>query len=448
MDQPFTVLPTQGGYLNRTIDFFDRLMQRYTPDPFVFAVLLSFLVMGMGVGMTAAGPVQMLGYWGEGFWNLTTFTLQMVMVLLGGYLIAASAPVQAMLRRCASLVSNNGQAVVMVTLVSALTSWINWGFGLIAGAFLALELARNLPQANFRLLVASAYSGFIVWHGGLSGSIPLLLNTEGNFSQQWTGSTIPVTETLFSVLNITLLMSMVIVLPLLNWLLSRHQTNQVSLPAVAPEPADRAAATPVEKLERSSLLGVITALAGLSYVLLELVNQSFSLDINRVNFIFLFLALLLHKNFRNFLDATMEGASKVGPLLIQYPFYAGIMYMMTESGLANQISEGFVSIASERTFSLYAFFSAGLINFFVPSGGGQWAVQAPIVIQAADSMGLDLAKPVMAVAWGDAWTNLAQPFWALPILAIAGLKARDIMGYCLISLIVSGAIISAWLLLL
>jgi len=434
--------------LNRIIDLFDRFMQRYTPDPFVFAVLLSFLVMVLGVGATDAGPLLMLEYWGEGFWNLTTFTLQMVMVLLGGYLIAASAPIQSLLRRCAASVRSNGQAVIMVTLVSALTSWINWGFGLIAGAFLALELARIVPQANFRLYVASAYSGFIVWHGGLSGSIPLLINTEGNFSQQWIGSTIPVSQTMFSPLNIILLLSMVITLPLLNWILSRHQTAPVTLPAVDKPPEPAPTQTPVERLERSSLLGILTALVGLSYILLELVNQSFSLDINRVNFIFLFLALLLHGNFRNFLNATMEGASKVGPLLIQYPFYAGIMYMMTESGLANQISQGFVSIASETTFSLYAFFSAGLVNFFVPSGGGQWAVQAPIIIQAADSMGLDLAKPIMAVAWGDAWTNLAQPFWALPILAIAGLKARDIMGYCLIGLVVSGVIIATWLLIL
>ena len=244
-----------------------------------------------------------------------------------------------------------------------------------------------------------------------------------------------------------LVISMVVSLPLLNWFMSKHKTEPVNLPAEQIPPDSSTGSTPAEKLERSSLLGILTALVGLSYIALELFSQTFSLDINRVNFIFLFLALLLHRNFRNFLNATLDGASKVGPLLIQYPFYAGIMYMMTESGLANQISEGFVSISSETTFALYAFFSAGLVNFFVPSGGGQWAVQAPIIIQAANSMGLELSKPIMAVAWGDAWTNLAQPFWALPILAIAGLKARDIMGYCLVSLVVSGVIISACLLL-
>ncbi len=176
---------------------------------------------------------------------------------------------------------------------------------------------------------------------------------------------------------------------------------------------------------------------GLVFVGYHFVTNGFDLNINIVNFIFLFLGILLHRTPRRFLETVGNGVKNAGGIIVQFPFYAGIMGMMVASGLSDKISLLFVSFATDYTLPIFTFLSAGLVNVFVPSGGGQWAVQGPIMIQAALEIGADTAKTAMAVAWGDAWTNMIQPFWALPVLAIAGLKIRDIMGFCVMILFFS-----------
>jgi len=167
-----------------------------------------------------------------------------------------------------------------------------------------------------------------------------------------------------------------------------------------------------------------------------------------MNFTFLFLGILLHKTPRRYLHSLNNAVKGSAGIILQFPFYSGIMGMMIASGLAATISGWFVSISSESTLPFFAFLSAGLVNIFVPSGGGQWAVQGPIMIPASIELGTPLAKTAMAVAWGDAWTNMIQPFWALPALGIAGLGARDIMGYCLVALLYSGLVLGLTLLIL
>ncbi|RKJ27590.1 short-chain fatty acid transporter, partial [Butyricicoccus sp. 1XD8-22] len=184
------------------------------------------------------------------------------------------------------------------------------------------------------------------------------------------------------------------------------------------------------------------------YLIYHFATKGFALDLNIVNTIFIILGIILHGTPQRFLAAAQNAIKTTTGIVFQFPFYAGIMGMMTLSGLAGVFSVWFLSISNDFTFYLFTFFSAGLVNFFVPSGGGQWAVQAPIMLEAAQTMGADFAKTAMAVAWGDAWTNMIQPFWALPALAIAGLKAKDIMGFCLFVLIFTGIIISIGLLFL
>jgi len=199
---------------------------------------------------------------------------------------------------------------------------------------------------------------------------------------------------------------------------------------------------PADKLENSRLLGWSVGGAGLVYLGYYFAVQGGSLNLNLVNFLFLFLAIVLHQTPRSLLLSLNEAIKGGAGIVIQFPFYAGIMAVMVQSGLAQSISEGFVAIASAESLPFWSFISAGIVNIFVPSGGGQWAVQAPIMLPAAEVLGADVARVAMAVAWGDAWTNLIQPFWALPVLAIAGLKARDIMGFCLMQLLITGVIIS------
>lgn len=205
--------------------------------------------------------------------------------------------------------------------------------------------------------------------------------------------------------------------------------------------------TPAERLENSRIISLLAGILGLVFLFYYFATKGFNLNLDIVNFLFLFLGILFHGTPKQFLEAVLNAVKGASGIIIQFPFYAGIMGMMTASGLAAVMSEAFVSISNDYTFHFFTFLSAGLVNFFVPSGGGQWAVQAPIMLEAAQSMGASIPKTAMAVAWGDAWTNLIQPFWALPALAIAGLKAKDIMGFCVLTLLVSGVIISIGFLL-
>lgn len=421
-----------------------KLVDRYLPDPYVIVLLLTLLVLSLSIVFTPFSFEQTLTSWGKGFWSLLTFAMQMLLVLVTGFMLASTPVCKSLLDKLAQRASSGTVAILMVTLVSMLASWVNWGFGLVVGALFAKALARHI-QVDYRVLVASAYSGFIVWHGGLSGSVPLTIATEGHFAAQSIG-VITTQHTLFANFNLILMATMLVVLPILNSLLLPPKEQQI---VIAKEKLSEQnnhhtpLETPAQKLENSKLLGTAIGTLGCGYMGYYFLSLGGGLNLNSVIGLFLFLAILLHQTPANLLRSLQEGVAGGSGIVIQFPFYAGIMAVMKDSGLAQQISNSFVAISSAETLPFWSFISAGLVNIFVPSGGGQWAVQAPIVIPAALELGAEINRVAMAVAWGDAWTNLIQPFWALPVLAIAGLKAKDIMGFCLIQLLVSGVIISA-----
>ncbi|MFC0523854.1 short-chain fatty acid transporter [Pontibacillus salicampi] len=441
--------------LKGAIHLSNKLMQRYLPDPFVFVMVLTMVVMGLGLLVTNSTPVQMVQYWGEGFWDLLSFSMQMVLVLVTGYVLASSPFFNRVLQGLAKLPKTPGKAIVLVTIVSMAASWINWGFGLVIGALFAKELARHVNKVDYRLLIASAYSGFLIWHAGLAGSIPLTIATPDHFTADVIG-VLPTSDTIFASFNLIIVAVLFLILPLLNWWMapSEEETIHIDPATLQEEPRAEAATmeasewTPADRLENSTILAVVTGGLGIAFLVYYFVQNGFALNLNIVNFGFLFLGLVFHGTPRRFIDSVKDAVKGASGIIIQFPFYAGIMGMMVASGLATEMSQWFVSISSDFTFPFFAFLSAGIVNFFVPSGGGQWAVQAPIMLDAAKELGVPTPKTAMAVAWGDAWTNMVQPFWALPALAIAGLKAKDIMGFCFIVLIVSGVIISLGLLFL
>lgn len=433
--------------------FSNSLMEKYLPDPFLFVIILTVVIFILGLGLTDSSPVQMVAFWGEGFWALLAFSMQMVLVLVTGFVLASSPIFKKGLGKLASFPNSPGSAIILVTLVSLAASWINWGFGLVVGALFAKELAKRVEGVDYRLLIASAYSGFIIWHAGFSGSIPLSIATEGHPFADKIGI-IPTSATIFATYNLIIVVALVIIVPVLNRLMMPKAEDTVTVdpkllvdPIVEDVPA-KADMTPAERLENSWMLSMIIGLMGIAFIVYYFVQNGFALTLDLVNFMFLFLGIIFHGTPRKYLIAVQEAVKGAGAIIVQFPFYAGIMGMMTASGLAAIMSQAFVNISTAETLPLFAFLSAGLVNFFVPSGGGQWAVQAPIMLEAAEMLGSDPAKVAMAVAWGDAWTNMIQPFWALPALAIAGLKAKDIMGFCVIVLVVSGIVIGLGLLFL
>tara|TARA_R110000868_G_scaffold18172_60_gene79784 strand:+ start:3343 stop:4626 length:1284 start_codon:yes stop_codon:yes gene_type:complete len=419
-----------------------RIVDRYLPDPFVFVVVLTLVAGLAAMGIQGSSPLEVVSVWGDGFWSLLSFSMQMLLVLVTGYMMASTPLVKKGLQALAGLASSPGSAILLVSVVSLAASWINWGFGLVVGALFAKELARQI-KVDYRLLVASAYSGFIVWHGGLAGSIPLSIATEGHPFADLTGI-IPTSQTIFSTYNLLIVAALFVVVPLVNRAMMPSEADSVYIdPALldADDTAKPETRTPAEFLETTPVLSMLIGAAGAAW-LIQYFAVGNGLSLNVINFLFLTLAILLHGTPRHLLNALNEAVKGGAGIVIQFPFYAGIMAIMVQTGLAATVSEGLVGLATETTLPFWSFLSAGLVNFFVPSGGGQWAVQAPVILPAAEALGADLARASMAVAWGDAWTNMVQPFWALPILGIAGLRAKDIMGFCVIHLVITGVIIA------
>lgn len=444
--------------LGSITNFFDRMVRRYLPDAFLFAIILTFVVFILGVVFTDSSPIDMAEHWGGSFWDLLGFAMQMSLIVVTGYILANSPIVKKLLSKLSGLAKTPGQAVVLVSFVAAVACLINYGFGLVVGALLAIHVAKRVPSADYRLLMASAYSGFLVWHGGLSGSVPLTIATDGHFLEGNMGI-IPITDTLFGGTNLFIVGSLLLTLPLINRLLMNSTKDlgkidpellnfQASAIEVEEEKPilNKKEMTPADRLENSWIISVIIGALGLFFAILHFLENGLDLNINIVNLIFLSLGILFHWTPRNFLNCVSDAVKNAGGIIIQFPFYAGIMGMMEDSGLSEQLSMLFVNISNEFTLPWLSFISAGVLNFFVPSGGGQWAIQGPIMMDAAMNLGADTAKTAMAVAWGDAWTNMIQPFWALPLLAIAGLKVRDIMGFCVMVLLWSFIPISIGLL--
>lgn len=417
-----------------------RLVERYLPDAYVFVLIFTALAAIAALTIERSSPLELVRYWGTGFWELLGFSMQMLLVLVTGFILAKTPPVKRGLTWLASRCRTPRNAIVMVTLVAMAANWINWGFGLVIGALFAREVSRHV-RVDYRLLVASAYSGFIVWHGGLSGSIPLTIATDGHFMHDAIGL-IPTADTLFAPFNLLIIALLVIAIPLINRAMTPSERDSVLFrpPEDVDAPPLARDASQAERLEHGWLLSVAIGVAGLVYLADHFIGGG-GLNLNIVNYAFLMLGIVLHRTPARLLAALQEAIRGGAGIVIQFPFYAGIMAILVGSGLAITLSTWFASFATAETLPVLTFLSAGLINMFVPSGGGQWAVQAPVMIPAAQALGADLPRVAMAVAWGDAWTSMLQPFFALPLLAIAGLKIKDIMGYCLMLLLASGAII-------
>ncbi len=430
------------------------VVNKYLPDPFLFAVILTFVVFVLGIIFTGQGPLAMVMHWSGGFWNLLAFSMQMVLVLVTGNAMAQAPVFKKLLRSTALAARTPARAIMITTFVATVASFVNWGFGLVIGALLAKEMARQVKDVDYRLLIASAYSGFVVWHGGLAGSIPLKVATVEGLAEATAGAVteaIPTSETIFSPMNLTIFFVILVVMPFITKAMHPEKDKRILVdPKLLEEDieTDGPNETPADKMENSKILWGLLVVMGFTFIIYYFITSGFNLSLNIVNFIFMFVGILLHGTLRRYINAVIEAVKGAGGIILQFPFYAGIMGMMVGANadgvsLAGVISNGFVNMSTATTFPLFTFLSAGIVNFFVPSGGGQWAVQAPIMMPAGQALGVPAAKTAMAIAWGDAWTNMIQPFWALPALGIAGLGAKDIMGYCIIILIFSGIVASA-----
>ncbi len=440
-------------------NFFSKLMQKYMPNSFIFAIIMTLIVFFASV-MTHkaegfAKVTDVVNMWGNGLWGLLAFAMQMALIVVTGTALASAPIVKKGLDSMTNVLNTPTKAIVGTTIFSFFACWLNYGFGLVSSALLARKLAVKIRTGlHYPLLVASAYSGFLVWHGGLSASIPLTVATAGNsavVAVLGPDVAININETVFGPLNMTILAAMLVALPVTAYFMMPkgndiHVLSDDVVAQIAKEEEESPVSndTIAEKMENSFIITILLSVLGIGYLAMYIFSGK-SIGLNTVITIFLFLGIILHKSPSSYLKAFSDGTGATSGILLQFPLYAGIQGMMIGSGLGASITASVVNAASANSLPVYTFFVSGLVNFFVPSGGGQWAVQGQLVLDTAKQLGADIPKAVMAISWGDAWTNMVQPFWALPLLSVAKLGVKDILGYTTIVLLVSGVIISALL---
>ena len=430
------------------------LVERFIPSALVFAIVLTLVVVLAALLLTDSGPKEVVSAWGVGLAGLLAFMTQMSLVLMLGHVLANTRPVRAGLRRLGAIPRGRVLPYVFVALVTCLATLVTWGLGLVVGALLAKEVAaqasRRGEPLHFPLLVATGYTGMSIWHMGYSGSAPLVAATPDSFVAEQLGHTIAITDTTFSWWNLTAVtVALVVILGTVALMAPRAGADVVDMPTdeqAEPAPFTAPRGTPADAVDASRLPTLLLGLMLAAYLVLHFTGGG-TLTLDIVNWTFLALILLIASSPAELVELVKDAASNVGEILLQFPLYAGIMGVMAGTGLITLLSDAMVNVSTPQTFGALAFLSAGLVNFFVPSGGGQIAVQGPILLDAAERLGVDPSVAIMAVSYGDQWTNMIQPFWALPLLAIAGLRIRDILGYTTMILLTVGVVLVATLLL-
>ena len=435
----------------------EKAFKAVLPSPFSIAIILTIITIGLAFFFTPApnGSLNhffdILHDWQTGLWNekLLVFAFQMMLMLVLGHALALTSAANRVINAATSLCTSTAKAAAIVTFLTIIISLFNWGLGLIFGAILARkvgEAARKMGrELNYALIGAAGYSGLMVWHGGISGSAPVKAAEPGHIHSLMSGvipdselaniaSSVSYSDTIFGTMNIVTMVLLLIILPGFMYFVGRRTKKKSALPEPLVVESSEESISGAEQLDYSRVMslvlgGLLTAYA----VMLAVKGYTASgwnfINPNFLNLLLLGMCLVLHKNIRSFLKGVEHGISGAAGILIQFPLYFGIMGIMKESGLVQIFSDFFVSISSETSFPIYSFLSAGIVNVFVPSGGGQWGVQGPILIQAANELGAGLPKTIMALSYGDQLTNMLQPFWALPLLGITGLKAKEILPY-------------------
>tara|TARA_B100000700_G_C15056236_1_gene862984 strand:- start:2756 stop:4123 length:1368 start_codon:yes stop_codon:yes gene_type:complete len=448
---------------------YEKVFKSVLPSPFTIAVILTFLTFFLALIFTensenGSHVFNLLSYWENGIWNnkLLVFAFQMMLMLVLGHALALTKSVNYLIEKITRYCNNTANAAAIISFFTIVISLFNWGLGLIFGAIFSRKVgehaSRKNIQLNYPLIGAAGYSGMMVWHGGLSGSAPIKVAEQGHLSSLLSNSDfsfpniISLSETIFSNMNVVISSLLLFFLPLTLYLIGKgNQGKLISLSSLEIK-SESIKIDGAAKLDHSKILAYFLSFIILGYCfykafLLPAIPSLEVIDPNFINLSLLGLGILLHSSFYSFTKAVNSAISGATGILIQFPLYFGIMGIMKDSGMVNIMSDFFVNISNETTLPIFTFISAGIVNIFVPSGGGQWAIQGPIIMEAASNLGISFNKGIMALAYGDQLTNMLQPFWALPLLSITGLKAKEILPYTLYLFIIGFIIFIGGLLL-
>ena len=427
-----------------------RVFDRYMPEPFAFGIVMTLAALVLTWWLTPASAEKVVMSWGNGLASLLPFITQVCLTILFAYALAHLGPVPAYLERLAGLPRTAQGAYAFVAVFAGCVSLIAWPLGTILGGLMARQVAlafRNRGQkVHYPLLGGAAFSGFVVWHMGYSGSAPLLVATQGNPMQEQLGGLLPVTQTTLATFNLVTIVLTLACVALVASLLAPadaeleeiDESNAVQDPERSNQERPlEGRSGPAYRLENSRWLTSFLGVLLIIYVANWFYSKGIQLDLNIVNWTFLAACLLLTRSASEFSQVLMQAGRAVVPTLLQYPLYAGIMGVMLNTGLVAQLADYFARIGTAETLPLIAFLSGGVINMFIPSGGAQWAVQGPAFLAAAETLGTAPELIVMGVAYGDQWTNIIHPFVVIPLLIMTGLPANKVLSYSFILFLVA-----------
>lgn len=426
--------------------------QRWVPGTFTIAWLLTLIVLVLGLTVGHTSFLECVGAWGDGFWELLPFSMQMCLVMFTGSIVAVSPPVARGLAWLAARPRSPRQSILLLALCSMLLALLHWGISIVGSAVLVRELGRRRNGADYRLLVAAAYLGMgTTWHAGLSASAPLLVATTGHFLESEIGL-VPVAATIFAPFNLILVGVVVALLAIATPLLhprpadaveaSREQLEAIhvfqspKLPHAAEKPP------PAARLEYSRWVNLSYGALALVWLVTYILKPHHPVTLNALNFVMLGLAVALHPSAASLVAAAEEAGHLVFGIILQFPLYAGMYGIIRETRLAEVLAGVFVAGAGPGTYPVIVYWYSGIVNYFVPSGGSKWAIEAPYILAAGKALGVPAAKVVTAYAWGDMMTDIIQPFWAIPLLAAARMDFRRILGFCLILFCVYAPVVS------
>ena len=415
--------------------------ERWMPSAFSIAVILTLVIFLGGIFLGKSSLTDCIRHWGNGFWLLLEFGMQMCLMLVSGYLVASSPIIRRFLNFLTDLFKTPSSAIAGLAMLSMSLSWLNWGLGIIGGAVLARLFANKFTQLDLRLIVAVAYLGLgCTWHAGLSASAPLLIATPGHFLESEIGI-INVHETIFHPFNLILTSVVLGSLTIFVWYLAQWTplTSSQMLSQRIPLQNTEILSHPKNKknhqwslatfFDKGYWLNGLIGIVGLLWLIITWIDGNLEVTINSINFLLLFLGMSLHKNPQSVAQSARGAVTFIHGIVLQFPFYAGMFGIIQGTGLSEILGNGFVSIASPKTLPLLVYWYSGVINYFVPSGGSKWVIEGPYLVFAAQSLDVPINKVVLAYAWGDMATNLLHPFWALPLTTATGLEFREILGY-------------------
>jgi short-chain fatty acids transporter len=420
------------------------LSERYFPDAYVFALAAVVVVGAFGLAL-GEPPMRVVTAFGEGFWTLVPFTMQMALIIIGGFVVATSKPAHRVIERLAAIPKTPRGAVAFVALFSMLTSLLSWGFSLIITGLLVRAIVRRIDDVDFRALGGAAYLGLgSVWSLGLSSSPAMMMATKSAIPAPLLPITgvIPLTQTIFlwqSILLAALLILVSVAIAYFSAPSGDRVRNARSMGIVFEEMAvdDPPARTAAEKIERNPLLTI--ALVALMFAFLgqQIASKGLAsaIDLNNFNLLFLALGMLLHWRPRAFLRAAANATPATAGVLVQFPFYAGILGIISKTEIQTTLSELFLRIADQHTFNPILTIYSFILGIFIPSGGGLWVVEAPYVLAAASALKMHIGWTIQTYNAAETLPNLLNPFFMLPLMGILNARARDLAGYSILQLI-------------